>query len=265
MNNYRSNFLSSIPPVVKNLIAINIILWLATIVSHGIFNRFGLDISLEDILGLHYWAASRFNPAQLITYMFMHDKNSIFHILFNMYALYIFGGVLEQMWGTRRFLFYYILTGFGAGIVQEIFWTFEYHSVVSAINQAIAANSGAFLIPFQDILSNYFRISNLAGFDAPQLLELKKMFLNLPVTIGASGSVFGLLLAFGWLFPEAKLMLLFFPVPIKARIFVLIYGVAELFLGVAQFSGDNVAHFAHLGGMLFGAILIWYWKKKNYH
>jgi len=89
------------------------------------------------------------------------------------------------------------------------------------------------------------------------------MFLNLPITVGASGAVFGLLLAFGWLFPEAKLMLLFLPIPIKARIFVLIYGVAELFLGVAQFSGDSVAHFAHLGGMLFGAILILYWKRKS--
>lgn len=261
MNNYRPSFLNSIPPVVKNLIAINIILFLATIVTPGLFERWGLNVDLTDILGMHYWASNKFNPAQLVTYMFMHG--GLYHIFFNMFALYMFGGVLEQMWGAKRFLLYYLLTGVGAGIVQQLFWTVEYHSMVVAMNDAISANSGEGLLPFQDILGRYFRLSDLTAFDAPAIIELKKMFLDLPVTIGASGSVFGLLLAFGWLFPEAKLMMLFFPVPIKARIFVIIYGVAELFLGVAQFSGDSVAHFAHLGGMLFGVFLILYWKKKR--
>ncbi len=261
MNNYHSSFWSSIPPVVKNLILINVVLFLATAVVPGFFNRFGLNVDLTDILGLHYWASSKFNPAQLFTYMFMHGGFA--HIFFNMFALYMFGGALEQVWGTKRFLFYYLLTGLGAGIVQELFWTVEYHTLYTAINNAIAANSGELLLPYQDELSKFFQMSNLAAFDGPALIDLKRMFLNLPVTIGASGSVFGLLLAFGWLFPEVKLMLLFFPVPIKARIFVLIYGVAELFLGVARFSSDNVAHFAHLGGMLFGAILILYWKRKH--
>ncbi|HOK36560.1 MAG TPA: rhomboid family intramembrane serine protease, partial [Paludibacteraceae bacterium] len=110
-------------------------------------------------------------------------------------------------------------------------------------------------------LNRFFRINNLSGFDTASLIELKRLFLNLPVTIGASGSIFGLLLAFGWLFPDARLMIIFFPIPIRARIFVLMYAVVELFLGVASFSGDNVAHFAHLGGMLFGIILILLWKK----
>lgn len=261
MNNYRPSFLNSIPPVVKNLIAINIILWLATLVAPGIFRRWGLEVDLTDILGMHYWASSKFNPAQFLTYIFMHGGFN--HIFFNMFALYMFGGVLEQMWGTKRFLFYYLVTGVGAGIVQQLFWTFEYQSLINAMNDAISANSGEVLVPFQETLSRYFRMSDLSAFDAPSIIEMKKMFLDLPVTIGASGSVFGLLLAFGWLFPEAKLMMLFFPVPIKARIFVLLYGVAELFLGVAQFSGDSVAHFAHLGGMLFGVLLILYWKKKH--
>lgn len=261
MNNYRPSFLNSIPPVVKNLIAINIILFLATLVTPAFFERWGLNVDLTDILGMHYWASSKFNPAQFVTYIFMHG--GLYHIFFNMFALYMFGGVLEQMWGTKRFLLYYLLTGVGAGIVQQLFWTVEYHSMIMAMNDAIAANSGEGLLQYQDILGRYFRMSNLTAFDAPAVIELKKMFLDLPVTIGASGSVFGLLLAFGWLFPEAKLMMLFFPVPIKARIFVIIYGVAELFLGVAQFSGDSVAHFAHLGGMLFGVILILYWKKKG--
>ncbi|HEY5593480.1 MAG TPA: rhomboid family intramembrane serine protease [Paludibacter sp.] len=261
MNNYRPSFLNSIPPIVKNLIAINLILWLASLVSPSFFSRWGLNIDLTDILGMHYWASSKFSPAQLITYMFMHGGFS--HILFNMFALYMFGGVLEQLWGPKRFLFYYLITGIGAGIVQQLFWTMEYHSLLVAMNNAISANSGEGLLPFQDVLGKYFSMSNLSSFDAPALVGMKRMFLDLPVTIGASGSVFGLLLAFGWLFPEAKLMIFPLPIPIKARIFVLIYGVAELFLGVAQFSGDSVAHFAHLGGMLFGTILILYWKKKN--
>lgn len=262
MSNYRSSFLSSIPPVVKNLIAINLIMWLATLVLPGFLRRWGVDIELTDILGMHYWGAEKFNPAQMITYIFMHG--GIGHLFFNMFALYMFGGVLENLWGPKKFLFYYLVTGVGAGLVQQIFWTFEYHAVITALNDAIAANSGAGLQDAQSVLEKYFRMSGLAFFKAPELLELKRMFLNLPVTIGASGSVFGLLLAFGWLFPEVKLMMLFFPVPIKARIFVLIYGVAELFLGVANFSGDKIAHFAHLGGMIFGAILILIWKKKRF-
>lgn len=232
-----NNFLNSIPPIVKNLIGINIVLWLASIVLPGIFARSGIHLDLTDILGMHYWASSKFNPAQLLTYMFMHGGFE--HLLFNMFALYMFGAVLEQFWGAKRFLIYYIVTGIGAGIVQQLFWTVEYHSTIAAINEAI---------------SNY-------PLQALELIEQKRSFLNMPITVGASGSVFGLLLAFGWLFPETRLLLLFFPVPIKARIFVLIYGVAELLLGVAQFSGDSVAHFAHLGGMLFGALLILFWKK----
>ena len=239
MNNYRPNFLNSMSPVVKNLIAINVILFIADFVLPGIFSKLDLHVDLTDILGLHYWESSKFNPAQLITYGFMHG--GIAHIFFNMFALYMFGGVLEQLWGTKRFLIYYLLTGIGAGLVQELFWTVEFHSALASINNAIST----------DLIN------------APALIEQKKQFLNSLITIGASGSVFGLLLAFGWLFPEVRLMLLFIPVPIKARIFVLIYGVAELFLGVAQFSGDNIAHFAHLGGMLFGAVLILIWKKKK--
>jgi membrane associated rhomboid family serine protease len=262
MMNYRSSFLSAIPPVVKNLIAINAIMWLATILSPGIFRSWGVNVDLTDMLGMHYWASEKFNLAQLFTYMFMHG--GLGHLFFNMFALYMFGGVLENFWGPKRFLIYYLITGVGAGIVQQLFWMVEYHQVVVAMNEAIAANSGEHLLASQHILEKYFRMSSLSQFKAPDLIELKRLFLNMPVTVGASGSVFGLLLAFGWLFPDVKLMLLFFPVPIKARIFVLIYGVAELFLGVANFSGDNIAHFAHLGGMLFGIILILIWKKRPF-
>jgi len=242
MSNYRSSFLSSIPPVTKNLIAINIILFLASIVTPTIFARFGLNVDLNDILGMHYWESSKFNPAQLITYAFMHG--GLTHIFFNMFALYMFGGILEHVWGTKRYLFYYLVTAVGAALVQQIFWSVEFHSALTAINHAISSDA----------------------LNAPSLIEQKTLFLNSPnfITIGASGAVFGLLLAFGWLFPNEKLFLMFIPIPIKAWIFVLGYGVIELFQGVANSATDNVAHFAHLGGMLFGAILIIIWKKKKH-
>lgn len=241
MNNYRSSFLSSIPPVVKNLIAINIILWLASVVSPGLLHRFGVNTELSDILGMHYWASSKFNAAQLITYMFMHAGFE--HILFNMFALYMFGGILERLWGPKRFLFYYLVTGIGAAIVQQLFWTVEFHSALTALNHAIST----------DLVN------------AQSLIEQKRLFLDSPyfITIGASGAVFGLLLAFGWIFPNQELYVMFIPIPIKAKYFVFFYGIVELFMGVAQFSGDSIAHFAHLGGMLFGAILIIIWKKKR--
>ena len=241
MNNYRSSFLSSIPPVVKNLIAINIILWLASVVAPGLLHRFGVNTELSDILGMHYWASSKFNAAQLITYMFMHAGFE--HILFNMFALYMFGGILERLWGPKRFLFYYLVTGIGAAIVQQLFWTVEFHSALTAINHAIST----------DLVN------------AQSLIEQKRLFLDSPyfITIGASGAVFGLLLAFGWIFPNQELYVMFIPIPIKAKYFVFFYGIVELFMGVAQFSGDSIAHFAHLGGMLFGAILIIIWKKKR--
>lgn len=240
MSNYKPSFLNTIPPIVKNLIAVNIILLLATSVLPTIFYRFGFNVDLNDILGMHYWESSKFNPVQLVTYAFMHG--GFFHLLFNMFGLYMFGGVLEHVWGSKRFLIYYLVTAVGAALVQQLFWSIEYHSAITAINQAISTDA----------------------LNAPALIEQKRAFFDNPnfITIGASGSIFGLLLAFGWLFPEERLFLMFIPVPIKARIFVVIYGVVELFQGVANFSGDNVAHFAHLGGMLFGAILIILWRKK---
>lgn len=255
------SFLGSIPPVVKNLLAINIVFWLATVVLPGILPKYGINGDITDYLGMHYWASAKFNPAQLFTYMFMHGGFS--HMFFNMLALYMFGAPLEYRWGSKRFLFYYLFAGIGAGLVQQIFWTIDYQSVVNAMNLAINNHSGEYLMPYEGVLRKWFQFSDLRAFDSASLVELKNMFLNLPVTIGASGSIFGLLLAFGWLFPQAELFMLFIPIPIKARLAVTIYAVFELFFGVANFSGDNIAHFAHLGGMLFGAILILIWKKKK--
>jgi len=224
-------------------------MWFATIV----LPKVGLNI--VPFLGLHYIGSDQFMPSQLITYMFMHDPSSITHVLFNMFGVYMFGRVLEQVWGPKRFLIYYFVTGIGAGLIQEITWYIE-------------------LIPFLEVINNYtgdnsvlamFHLDVQQGvfYSAKALVEAKEIVYNQMLTIGASGSVFGILLGFGMLFPNAPLYLMFIPVPIKAKYMVIGYGLIELFSGVSRFTGDNVAHFAHLGGMLFGFFLIRYWKKKG--
>lgn len=226
-----NSFFASIPPVTKNLIIINFLLWLATFVLKNKFN-----IDLTDYLGLHYITSDGFNAAQLITYMFMHDPNSIGHVFFNMFSVFIFGRTLEAVWGAKRFLFYYFTTGIGAGIIQELVW---FLSVAG--ESSIAAET-------------------IHGTMVNVPIEIYTSLLN---TVGASGAVFGILLAFAMLFPNAEMFLMFIPIPIKAKYFVAFYGIVELFFGVAGNAGDNVAHFAHLGGMLFGLILILYWRKKG--
>ncbi|MDO5571379.1 MAG: rhomboid family intramembrane serine protease [Bacteroidales bacterium] len=232
----RSNFLSSIPPVTLNLIIINALLFLASLV----FQQTG--ISLFSILGLHYFQASGFNAAQLITYMFLHANFT--HLFFNMFSLYMFGRTLENVWGGKRFLIYYMVTGLGAAFIQEIVWWFQ----------------------IQDVLSHdSFNLGSQIVDKAAFISQFLPDYLNQYITIGASGAVFGILLAFGMLFPNAQLYMMFIPVPIKAKYFVIGYGILELFLGVGNFSGDNVAHFAHLGGMIFGYILIKIWKKQDFN
>ena len=230
MEQQRTGFLESIPPVTKNLIIINLLFWVATLVCR----KYGLD--LVEYLGLHFPGATDFMPHQLITYMFMHDPSSFAHVFFNMFALWMFGRVIENVWGAKRFLIFYFVTGIGAGLMQELVWYFSLRDV---------------LLAPQDLI-------NVGG-----SIMSKAAFLNYYVTIGASGAVFGILLAFAMLFPNIPLYIIFIPIPIKAKWMVLFYGLCELFLGVASFGGDSVAHFAHLGGMLFGYFLIRYWKKKD--
>lgn len=229
--NSQSGFLSSIPVVTKNLIIINVLVWLASIV----LPKMGID--LVKWLGLHFPGVEDFYLFQFVTYMFMHDTHSFAHVFFNMFAVYMFGRVLEQVWGPKRFLIFYMVTGIGAGLVQELTWMYDLRSVIAAPQELINIGGG-------------------------QILE-KPDFYNLFVTVGASGAVFGILLAFGMLFPNVPLYIMFVPIPIKAKYFVIFYGLAELTLGVANFSGDSVAHFAHLGGMLFGFFMIQYWRKKG--
>lgn len=251
MSGFRSSsgFMSTVPTVTKNLIIINALLWAATFV----LRRF--DIQLENYLGLQYFGSDHFNLSQLITYMFMHAPLNPAHLFFNMFGVYMFGRVLEQVWGPKRFLIFYMVTGIGAGLVQELMWYIELRPMLEAAKN-FATNPD--MTPFM----KYLRVDTGAVFSLEQVEQAKQLILNSMVTIGASGSVFGILLGFGMLFPNAPLFLMFIPIPIKAKYMVIGYGLLELYSGVAN-SGDNIAHFAHLGGMLFGYFLIRYWKKKG--
>lgn|SRR5574344_1127204 len=269
-----------LPPVVKNLLIINGLFFLLKIVLY----KFGID--LDSLLGLHYMGASQFHPWQLLSYMFMH--NDFGHLFFNMFALWMFGAPIENYWGTKRFLIFYLITGMGAGFTHYIILIFQIVPELSVINNYLDAPS---LENLAQVITNHtFQINQYSGdiysdFLAFQntftefqrnpmqsdtlllneatsfLAEYKEYFLNLPNIIGASGSVFGLLLAFGMMFPNSQIYL-YFLIPIKAKWFVIIYGALELFYGVTG-TQDGVGHFAHLGGMLFGFILIMLWRKQD--
>jgi len=253
MSNFHSSsgFMSSVPVVTKNLIIINVLFWVASLV----LPKVGID--LIPYLGLHYIGSHDFLLSQFITYMFMHDPMNFAHVFFNMFGVYMFGRILEQVWGPKRFLLFYMVTGIGAAIVQQIVWYIDIRPFLAAIdNYNISGDSS--------VLSHYLNIQQGVLYSAETMVQAKEMVLNSMITIGASGAVFGILLGFGMLFPNAPLYIMFIPVPIKAKYMVIGYGLIELFTGVSSFSGDNVAHFAHLGGMLFGYFLIRYWKKKGF-
>ena len=243
-----SSRLGSIPPATKNIIIINLLIWLVEI----IFPRFG-DEGIIRHLGLHYVTSDLFNPAQIITYMFVHDNHSFLHIFFNMFTLWMFGRILEQVWGTKRFLFYYAVCGVGAALVQEAVWAFTWqHSFA----EAIASLNGITYDSARQMIDQAIASGN--GEYLKAVAEYKNYAM---VTIGASGAIFGLLLGFAFVFPNMPLYLFFIPIPIKAKWMVLGYAVLEFFLGVT--ANDTIAHFAHLGGLLFGLVLLLIWRKKG--
>jgi membrane associated rhomboid family serine protease len=244
MNDRLSPF-AHIPPVVKNLLIINIIFYIATLMFGGPM--------MTQVLGVHYFDSPDFRIWQVITYMFMHDYSSLFHILFNMFALYTFGSSIEYIMGSKRFLNFYLITGLGALALQLLVQSFEVYSITGS-----AVNNGSFMvdslkrtISFNPDLISKDQASTLLG-------------IYLTPMVGASGAIFGLLIAFGMLFPNAELFIMFIPVPVKAKYIIPVYVLLELFLGVKQFSGDSVAHFAHLGGALFGFILVKMWHLKRH-
>lgn len=260
-----------LPPVVKNLLIINALVFAAQLTSIQVFK-----MDLADHLGMHYWGSSKFNPAQLVTYMFLHSTRDFYHILFNMFPLWMFGSTLENVWGGKRFLTYYMITGVGAALIQMLVQWIGIAGIESSISEVMMSPTPE---AFNAFVTNYFPEieSQLSQFinawsmnpkdpaaisqASSYLNELLAMRMDIS-TIGASGAVFGILLAFGMLFPNALLYMMFIPIPIKAKWFVIGYGAVELFLGIRGSAGDNVAHFAHLGGMIFGFFLIIYWNKK---
>ena len=274
MNQYRPQGFRVLPTIVKNLIIINVIFYLATIV----FSR-ALGIDLTDYLGLYFFKSDHFHAYQYITYMFMHGGFE--HLFFNMFALWMFGNVLENYWGPKRFLIFYFVTGIGAAVEHTIIIGVDYFSIQSAINAYAASPTpegfvalvqselSSILTPDKVANANAFlqewQMNSMSGHNygfqsvelAQQLLESRA---DIP-TVGASGAVYGILLAFGMMFPNERIYLYFF-VPIKAKWFVLGYGILELASGILS-TGDGIAHFAHLGGMIFGYFLIKYWKKQD--
>jgi membrane associated rhomboid family serine protease len=274
---YRPGGFKLLPDAVKNLLIINGILFL-TLMVFG--DKFNLD--LNDILGLHYFQAEEFRPYQLITYMFMHGN--FMHIFFNMFALWMFGSAMENFWGTKRFLIYYMVTGIGAALTQYAVLYYQLTPVLDSLdaflmqpelaafqemiaNGTISIVSPEMQVNFQEFSVKYDRLMlQDPSLTLPAVVDFVQQYridyLNAPVVVGASGAVFGLLLAYGMMFPN-NIIYIYFAIPLKAKYFVIIYGALELYSGLSNNSADNVAHFAHLGGMLFGIFLILYWRRNR--
>lgn len=280
MTEFRPQRFQVLPTVVKNLIIINAIMLLLDYVM----KKYG--ISLADYLGLHYWTSSYFKPWQIVTHMFMHGD--IGHLFFNMFALWMFGNVIENIWGPKRFLIFYFVCGIGAALCHLTVLGFEFGAIEKAFNlyqhsptvdhferfilQHIDGDRSYFMNLLHEWQNNPGDISfrNKSALDIHQYLHggfnvnthLPFKGLMDQVTVGASGAVFGVLFAFGYLFPNTELYI-YFLFPLKAKYFVALYALAELFYGIQNSAGDNVAHFAHLGGMLFAFLLLRYWQKNN--
>ena len=232
--------MNNTPTVTKNLIIINILCFFGAIVAE----RYG--INLNDVLGLHYFESEKFRLYQFFTYMFMHSGFE--HIFFNMFAVWMFGRILETVWGPSRFLFYYVLCGVGAGLVQELTQYIDFMPYMADMEQLSTYAPDA-VIPIHGV-----------SHTAAQWLTMYERVISVS-TVGASGAVYAILMAFGMMFPNQELFIFPLPMPIKAKWLIIGYFVLEL--GMGFMSNDGVAHFAHLGGMVFGFFLIMYWRKKG--
>ncbi|NQV02000.1 MAG: rhomboid family intramembrane serine protease [Bacteroidia bacterium] len=270
-NQYSLAGFKILPPVVKNLLIINGLFYLATVTFES---AFGID--LVRFLGLHYFQSEYFQPYQYVTYMFLHAGFG--HILYNMFALWMFGYLLENVWGSKRFLTYYMITGIGAAVIQTLVNWWDFSSIQQeALIYADQPSLDAFVGFVKHYFPNYYDYhETIRGFVGEWTLnpastafatqsvdyvdQLIQLQMNVP-TIGASGAVYGILLAFGMMFPN-MLVYVYFLFPVKAKWIVILYGAIEIFSGISNNPSDNVAHFAHLGGMIFGFFLIIYWKKK---
>jgi membrane associated rhomboid family serine protease len=229
MADIRMSSFQAIPPVIKNLIIVNVLVFFA----QNIFQN-SATINLENLFALHDVHSVYFRPHQLVTHLFMHG--SIGHLFFNMFALWMFGSMLENVWGSKRFLIFYIISGLGAAFLHLGVLYFQMEPIMEMFRQ-------------------------LPSDQQTELLYSPQFKVN-TATVGASGAVFGCLAAFGYLFPNS-LLYIYFLFPVKAKWFVLFYAALELWSGVQNTAGDNVAHWAHLGGGLAGFLLVLYWNKTN--
>ncbi|MCQ2251826.1 MAG: rhomboid family intramembrane serine protease [Bacteroidales bacterium] len=264
--------MQQLTPGVKTILLANIVVFVLGYVLMY------MGINMDNYLALYYIKCEQFKPLQFITYMFVHG--GLMHIFFNMFALVQFGSIIENVWGTKRFAFYYLFTGVGAAIVNMIVNHYQLHPLLDAANAYLSNPSPDSLMALAHS-SNYFDEAKVAQIveiwrsgQIPESEIIDTTFGQVQelvdkassrAMVGASGAIFGLLLAFGMMFPNLKLQILFIPVGIPAKYFVVLYGVAELFFGVKGFTGDNIAHFAHLGGMLFGIILLLWWRKNPHN
>jgi len=268
MTQFRPTSPFAVPPVVKNLILINVVMLAAT------WTLGNMGIDLTEKLGLHDLRSPYFRPYQFITHIFMHG--GFMHLFFNMFSLYMFGKVLEMVWGPKRFLIYFFVTGLGAAALHSFVTYFEISSMQRAATAFYNTPSPELLAGFMksyygqqipqitDLINNWYNSPtnpSLIQQGTEIVQHIAQMRINVP-TVGASGAVFGILLAFGYLFPNTELLLLFPPIPIKAKYFVIGYGALEVYLAITE-SNSDIAHFAHLGGMLFGFILLRYWGKNS--
>lgn len=252
----------NITPMVRNILIINLVCFIA-------FDLFGNS----NLFALYDFRSAYFQPYQFLTHMFMHG--GWMHLFSNMFSLFIFGPMLEYRWGGQRLLVFYLITGLGASLLYSGVRAYEFNQLKTDTEQFISAPTP---VGFREFLDNHlggrYNMEAVEQFkqnaDDPAMQEaivasVKNIYtnlINIPM-LGASGAVFGILIAFGMLFPNTELMLLFFPFPIKAKYFVMLYGAFELYSGIQRAPGDNVAHYAHLGGMLFGFILIKIWERNR--
>jgi len=236
-----------IPDTIKHLIIINIIVFVVPQL---------LQLDLTNIFALHYTENPHFSLWQYVTHLFMHG--SFMHIAFNMYALWAFGAPLEQMWGKNKFLFFYFSAGIGAGLIYTLANYYQFSTVYDQLIQlGVSANE------IQQILNTGSYDSALIDIPNKDMSSFYSVYHS--PAVGASGAVYGILVAFGLAFPNAKLALIFFPVPIAAKYFIPVLILGDVFFGVTSYSVGNIAHFAHIGGALIGFIIAWYWKRNQFH
>ena len=238
----------SLPDIVKQLIIINVLFFLGSM---------SLGNAAYDLLALHYPQNPKFAPWQVVTHMIMHG--SLNHILFNMFGLWMFGGTLAQMWGRNKFLFFYLSTGLGAAALQL---GINYFQISTVVGQLVEAGYSATALT-ETLQSGQY---NTAWSNVISQAELSQLLTSFNMSmVGASGALYGILVAFAFLFPNTELMIIFLPIPIKAKYFVPILLASDLFFGFSSYSLGPIAHFAHLGGAVTGFIMMWYWKKQQFN